>query len=118
MPGQDFVSPGDDGVDDFAELGKLAGGVEIPEPSQRGECAVVVLGRQTRVVGVVADTIGALVHRGEPCCEPADDMEPVQDVAGVGYPGVDGGLICSGPVGDDNFDTPPPSGGLLSEKAC
>ena len=44
MPGQDFVSPGDDGVDDFAELGKLAGGVEISEPSKRGECAVVVLG--------------------------------------------------------------------------
>ena len=57
-------------------------------------------------------------HRGEPCGEPAYDVEAVQDVAGVGYPCVDGGLICSGPVGDDDFDTPPPSGGLLSEKAC
>ena len=31
MPGQDSVSPGNDGVDDFAELGELPGGVEVSE---------------------------------------------------------------------------------------
>ena len=44
MPGEDFVSPGDNGVDDFAELGKLPGGVEISEAAKRGEGAVVVFG--------------------------------------------------------------------------
>ena len=34
MVGQDFFSPGDDGVDDLVVLGDLSGGVEVSEPSQ------------------------------------------------------------------------------------
>lgn len=44
MPGQDFVSPADDGVDDVVELGEFTGGVGISEATQCGECAVVVFG--------------------------------------------------------------------------
>ena len=44
VPGQDLVSPRYDGIDDLAELGKFAGGVEIGEPAQRLESTVVVFG--------------------------------------------------------------------------
>ena len=69
-------------------------------------------------MGSVGAALYVTAHRGEPGGEPADDVEAVQDVAGVGYPCVDGGLVGSGPVGDDDFDTTPPTGGLLSGKAC
>ena len=44
MPVEDFVAPGDDGVDDVVELGELAGGVEVGEPVECFECAVTVIG--------------------------------------------------------------------------
>ncbi len=44
VPGEDLVGPGDDGVDDVVELGQLSGLVEVAEPSERFEGAVVVAG--------------------------------------------------------------------------
>ena len=43
-PGEDFVSPGDDGVYHAAELGDLSGGVEAGEPPQGGEGGLMVFG--------------------------------------------------------------------------
>lgn len=42
--GQELFGPGQDGVDDVVKLGELAGGVEISEPVQGSERAVVVVG--------------------------------------------------------------------------
>ena len=44
MPGQDLVAPGNDGVDDGVELAKFAGGVEVSEPVESFEGAIVVVG--------------------------------------------------------------------------
>ena len=44
MPGQDLVAPGNDGVDYVVELAKLAGGVEVGEPVESFEGAIVVVG--------------------------------------------------------------------------
>ena len=44
MPGQDLVAPGNDGVDDVMELAKFAGGVEVGEPVESFEGAIVVVG--------------------------------------------------------------------------
>ena len=44
VPGQDFVGPVDDGVEDVCELGQLASFVEVTEPVERIERAVVVVG--------------------------------------------------------------------------
>ena len=44
VPGEDLVGPGDDGVDGVVVLGQLAGLVEVAEPSERLEGAVVVVG--------------------------------------------------------------------------
>ena len=44
VPGQDFVGPVDDGVDDVCELGQFASFVEVTEPVERFERAVVVFG--------------------------------------------------------------------------
>ena len=45
VPGQDFVGPGNDGVDDVMELGDVAGGVEVAEPVEGLKSAVVVLSK-------------------------------------------------------------------------
>ena len=42
--GEDFVAPGNDGVDDVVELAKFAGGVEVSEPVESFEGAIVVVG--------------------------------------------------------------------------
>ena len=44
VPGEDLVGPGDDGVDCVVVLGQLAGLVEVAEPSEGLEGAVVVVG--------------------------------------------------------------------------
>ena len=44
VPGEDLVGPGDDGVDDVVELGQFAGLVEVAEPVECFEGAVVVVG--------------------------------------------------------------------------
>ena len=44
VPGEYFCGPGDDGVHDGAELGQLAGGVEIGEPVEGFEGALFVVG--------------------------------------------------------------------------
>ena len=44
MVGQDFFSPGDDGVHDVAVFGDLAGGVDVSEPSQRSVGLIEVVG--------------------------------------------------------------------------
>ena len=44
VPVEDLVGPGDDGVDCFVVLGQFAGLVEVAEPSEGLEGAVVVVG--------------------------------------------------------------------------
>ena len=44
VPGEDLVGAGDDGVDDVVELGQLCGLVEVLEPPEGFEGAVVVCG--------------------------------------------------------------------------
>ena len=44
VPGQDLVAPGNDGVDYVVELAKFAGGVEVGEPVESFEGAIVVVG--------------------------------------------------------------------------
>ena len=44
VPGQDFVGPVDDGVDDVFELGQFTSFVEVTEPVERFERAVVLVG--------------------------------------------------------------------------
>ena len=61
VPGEDLVGPGDDGVDDVVELGQFSGLVEVTEPPERVECAVVVCG------GVEAvELLQCLPARSEP----------------------------------------------------
>ena len=45
VPGQYFVGPRNDGVDDVMELGYLAGGAEVTEPPEGFKGAVVVLSK-------------------------------------------------------------------------
>ncbi len=44
MPGEDFVAPVDDGVDDGVEFTEFAGGVEVGEPVESFERAITVVG--------------------------------------------------------------------------
>ena len=44
VSGWDFVGPVDDGVDDVFELGQFTSFVEVTEPVERFERAVVVVG--------------------------------------------------------------------------
>ena len=43
VPGEDLVAPGEDGVDYGVELAKFAGGVEVSEPVESFEGAIVVV---------------------------------------------------------------------------
>ena len=58
VPGEDLVGPGDDGVDCVVVLGQLAGLVEVAEPSEGLEGAVVVVGE---VEAVELDAFAELV---------------------------------------------------------
>ena len=56
------------------------------------------------------------MHQGEPGGEPSNDVEPVQDVAGVTEMLVDGCLVGLRPVGDDHSDAAAPAWPLFDEK--
>ena len=90
-------------------LGQLAGLVEVAEPSEGLEGALVVVGEVEAVellqclpagfeagVGVEegVESRRTWVSPGEP----SDDVEAVQHVAGVPEVGVDGGLVGLGAV--------------------
>ena len=63
--------------------------------------------------GAFGSALDIAAHGGETGSEPADDVEAVQDVAGVTQVGVDSCLAGSGSVGDDYIDTAPPSWALF-----
>ena len=153
--------PGQEGVDGVAELGDLAGGVDVGEAVERCHRAFVVVGEieavqfAERVPGcfepwmggeqdVKAGLVGGVelvgsahqqesrpehvavesglgafgaaldvaAHRGEPGLEPSDDVEPVQDVAGVAEPRLYRCFVRRRAVGDDDLHRFAPSGPL------
>ena len=55
-------------------------------------------------------------HQREALGEPANDMEPVQHMAGVTEMGVDGCLVGLRPVRDDHLDAAAPAWPLFDEK--
>ena len=69
--------------------------------------------------GLIAGRLAALeisAHQGEASGEPSDDMEPVQDVAGVTEMGVDGSLVGLRAIGHDDLDAAAPAWALFDEE--
>ena len=63
-----------------------------------------------------ADALDAPSDLDHPRCEPADDVEPVQDMGGMTQMGADRRPIRPGPVRDDDLDSFEPAVSLGDEE--
>ena len=99
------------GVKELVETGAV-GFVEGVASAQQRESGPEHFGVQGGLDAWGLAALDVAAHSGEPGCEPSDDMEAVQHVAGVAQVGVAGGLVDPGAVCDGDLDAFAPAPAL------
>ena len=103
------------GVEQLPEAVPVGVGEGVASAQQR-EAGPEHVGLEDRFDPWRLAALDVAAHRGEPGCEPPDDVESVKHVAGVAQVGVDRGLVGPRAVCDHDLDAPAPAAALRDEE--